>query len=395
MMADSLAMSDEEFLKAPMPTEVSAEQQTQEPVETDDEQSAADTPAAVDTTADDAGTDDAADNGTGDEPTDTEQAASTDDADDGGTPAEAADQGQEDKGAEADPKSDEVADKPETPAVDYKAEYEKLMATFKANGRDFNIKSVDDARSLMQMGANYSKKMAALKPNLKLMKSLENAGLLSEDKISYMIDLMRNAPGAVNKLVKDHNIDPMEVDVEKAGEYQAGNHEVSDTELELDDVMEDLRESPKVQELITLVTKQLDRASKDEIQKQPGLLRTLDSQMNNGIYDVILKEMNEASILGRLSNVPFLQAYQQIGNEIQARGGFDHLFEGSSPKQKETPPVRKVVEPPKSVKSSDEALKEKRRAASSNRPVVSTPSKPAKEFDPLAMSDEEFLKLGL
>ena len=38
----------------------------------------------------------------------------------------------------------------------------KLFAPFKANGRELKIESVEEAVALMQMGANYSKKMAGL-----------------------------------------------------------------------------------------------------------------------------------------------------------------------------------------------------------------------------------------
>ena len=87
--------------------------------------------------------------------------------------------------------------------VDYKAEYDRLVAPFKANGREITVKSVDDAIALMQMGANYNKKMSALKPNLKLMKLLENNGLLDETKIGFLIDLEKKNPDAINKLIKD------------------------------------------------------------------------------------------------------------------------------------------------------------------------------------------------
>lgn len=405
-MMDTLNMSDEDFLKAPMPTDVPAAQTADQPTETDDDsQSAADTAAAVDAADDDTGTDDQADNGNGAEPAHADEAQDTDDADDAGTAAAAADQGKEDKGAEA-AQSDEIADaakddskeskdSKEPAAIDYKAEYDKLMATFKANGRDFSIKSVEDARALMQMGANYSKKMKALKPNLKLMKTLENAGLLSEDKINYVIDLMANKPGAVNKLVKDHGIDPIDVDAEKAGEYEAGNHTVSDTEVDLDEIMTDLQESPKFGDLISLVKTELDHASRKLIEQDPSLLRSLDHHMNVGIYDVIMEEFAAEQALGRLKNVPFLHAYKQIGDAIQARGGFNDLPALQKPAQQSaTPSVRKVVVPPKSVKADEGRLNEKRRAASSNRPVVTTSSK-AKEFDPLSMSDEDFAKLGM
>ena len=38
----------------------------------------------------------------------------------------------------------------------------KLFAPFKANGKDIKVDSVEEAIALMQMGANYSKKMAGL-----------------------------------------------------------------------------------------------------------------------------------------------------------------------------------------------------------------------------------------
>ena len=68
--------------------------------------------------------------------------------------------------------------------LDYKAVYSRIMAPFKANGRDIEVKSVDEAITLMQMGANYNKKMAALKPNMKVLKLLERNQLLDEERLS-------------------------------------------------------------------------------------------------------------------------------------------------------------------------------------------------------------------
>jgi len=408
MAGDSLGMSDEDFLKAPMPEgDVAEEQQAAEPTETVDEEEAGEEgegAAEESTEADEPATDADPDAASDDQD---EEPAEADEPGAGTAPGKSAEEGKEtgteDKPAavkddkagkeEAKPATDEA--KPETPAIDYKAEYEKLMAPFKANGKDFTAKSVEDAKALMSMGANYSKKMQALKPHLKLVKSLEKAGLLSEEKISYMIDLMSNAPGAVNKLVKEAGIDPMDLDADKAGEYQAGNHSVSDTEMDLDEVMNDLNDSPKLGELITLVTKELDHASKEEIRKSPAILRVLDSHMNNGVYDKIMAELNHEITLGRLKNVPMLTAYQQIGDRMNKEGAFNHLGKGSSQPQKETPPAGRIVEPPKSVKADEDKLNAKRRAASSNRPVVANTGKQSKDFDVLAMTDADFEKMGI
>ena len=68
--------------------------------------------------------------------------------------------------------SEEAADDgEETPQVD--EDYKRILQPFKANGTEVQVRSVDEAIQLMQMGANYTKKMQALQPNLKVLKTLE------------------------------------------------------------------------------------------------------------------------------------------------------------------------------------------------------------------------------
>ena len=55
---------------------------------------------------------------------------------------------------EGEPDTGEADESP----INYKQEYENLLATFKANGKDMKVDSVEDARRLMQMGANYKQK---------------------------------------------------------------------------------------------------------------------------------------------------------------------------------------------------------------------------------------------
>ena len=69
-------------------------------------------------------------------------------------------------------------DTPETTEFDYESAYKKVSEPFKANGVDMQVKDPKDMIRLMQMGANYQKKMSQLKPNLKLIKMLEKNELL-------------------------------------------------------------------------------------------------------------------------------------------------------------------------------------------------------------------------
>lgn len=287
-----------------------------------------------------------------------------------------------------DKEKDKEPSKKDAPAIDYEAEYKRILAPFKANGREVEVKTVDDAITLMQMGANYNKKMAALKPNLKVLKLLENNGLLDETKLSFLIELDRKNPEAINKLVKDSGIDPMDFDAEKAGEYKPRIHTVDDREIVLDTVLDEIQDSPSYNRTLGIVSKEWDGASKQVIAEHPQLLKVINDHVERGIYDLINAEIERERMLGRLTGMSDLEAYRQVGDAIQARGGFDHL---NAQEMKNTPEKKVVTPAPK--KEDDDKLKEKKRAASSTKPAGSV-SANQDDFDPLSMSDEEFAKLA-
>ena len=103
--------------------------------------------------------------------------------------------------------------------VDYEAFYKEMTKPFKANGRELSIANVDDAVRLMQMGANYSKKMEQLKPKQALLKVLEENHLDNQEKLGYLLDLANKKPEAIAKLIKESEIDLYEFDVEQAEGY--------------------------------------------------------------------------------------------------------------------------------------------------------------------------------
>lgn len=278
------------------------------------------------------------------------------------------------------PKPAESAD-----PIDYKAAYERLFQPFKANGKEVRVESVDDAIALMQMGANYNKKMAALKPNLKILKLLENNNLLDEDRLSFLVDLDKKNPDAITKLIKDSGIDPLEVDVNKASDYKPNTHSVSDREIELDNVLQEIQDSPTYTQTINIVTNEWDGPSKQIVANNPQLLKVIDGHLSSGIYELISAEVSRERMFGRLNGLSDLEAYRQVGDAMNARGGFDHLN-----KRQPIPAKPEVAAP--APKAADPKLKDKKRAASSTKPVTPAPKTP-EGFNPLGLSDAEFSKL--
>ena len=263
--------------------------------------------------------------------------------------------------------------------VDYKAEYERLLEPFRASKRDIRIKGVDDARRLMQMGVDYTFKMQALKPQLRILRSLEKNGLLQEDKINFLIDLDKNNPEAVKKFLKDKNIDPLSVDLSEDTQYSPKSYIPSNQEIALDEVLDDIRSTPTFERTIDVLGNHWDSESKDQLLKAPQLIKVINDHMGSGVYDQIMTVVESERLLGRLPEMSDLMAYKTVGDALQAQGALKALG-ADVPK-----PQRKA--------SQDPALKARKKAASPTKRSPASQPKPS-DFNPLALSDEEFEKMA-
>lgn len=279
------------------------------------------------------------------------------------------------------------------PEIDYKAEYERIMAPFKAAGKIVQMKSPDDVIQLMQMGAHYTKKMQALQPNLKLLRMLENNELLDEGKLSYLIDLNRKDPAAIQKLVRESGLDPLDIDTSVEPDYQPGDHRVSDAEIMFKNTLDEVASDPAGKELIITINNTWDNASKDALWDDPNILRVLNAQKNNGIFDQITAEIERRKILGYLGNVSFLDAYKSVGEELQAQGALvPRNASGSAAApigRGQAQQTRRVVETRPAQQRKKNSNTKRARATS---PTRTAPKKAVEDFNPLALSDEEFMK---
>lgn len=279
--------------------------------------------------------------------------------------------------------------------VDYEATYKQIMAPFKANGKEFTPSSPEEVVRLMQMGANYTKKMQALKPNLQLMRMLENNGLLDEAKLSFLIDVDKKDPKAIQKLLHDAKIDPLEIDASEAPAYTPGNHRVSDQEMAFHEALSDVATTETGKETIVLINSKWDNVSKQAVFKEPVLLSIITEQRSNGIYDQIVSEIERQQTLGLMPNIPFIQAYKQVGDRLHAEGKL--VPRGASQPQPQlmnpapVVPQRQVLETRPAQPKSPVSNGEKARAASPG-PKASTKSSP-QTFDPFSMTDEEIMAI--
>lgn len=296
-------------------------------------------------------------------------------------PAEGADPAKTPEAAAKDPAEKPTPVAAEAQPVDYEGFYKQIMTPFKANGKTIELKDPKEAIQLMQMGANYTRKLQDIAPHRKMLLMLQNNDLLDEGKLSYLIDLDKKNPEAIKKLIKDAGIDPMDIDTSSEPAYHEGNHRVSDAEANFRQTLDELTSSESGQETIRIINTDWDQASKEVLWESPQIMAVIDEQRSNGVYEAITTEIDRQRTLGQISpNTPFLEAYKTVG---------DQIYGGQQPAQADTPktgpaPVATTAAAPKSPVANDD----KANAAS---PTRTTPRKAEKLVNPLAMSDDEFL----
>jgi len=269
--------------------------------------------------------------------------------------------------------------------VDFQAEYNKLLTPFNASGKQVQVSNVDEAIRLMQMGADYNKKMTGLKPSMKILKMLENNNLLDEDKLNYLIDLDKKDPDAIVKLMKDGGIDPLEVDVNADTEYKPNTYTVDDKVVELDGVLAEIKHTDSYASTIDIISNKWDEASKEELYKQPALIGAINNQVGSGDYEQIDSIVQNQRMLGNLNGLSDILAYKQVGDYLHNNG---QLVSQQTQQQ----PQQHVTAPPQVNTNNNPKLKNRKKAASTTKTAPSTTSK--QKYNPLAMSDEEFEKVS-
>ena len=262
-------------------------------------------------------------------------------------------------------------------STNYEEMYKQVLAPLKANGKEVKLESVEDLRNLASMGMNYQSKMVGIKPYRATAKKLEN-NKIDDATLDYLIDLHKGNPDAIQKMMKDHSVDPLDIDTEKETNYSPSNYSVSDNEVALDAVLEDIKSSPVFNTTVDIISNKWDESSKLVLLNNPSIIKVINDHVDVGIYDQITSKIDTERMLGRLSGLSDIEAYKQVGDAMQADGSFN-----TNPPAAPAVPTKKAVIDPK--------VKKRKKAASSTKSRKTT-TKSGSDFDPLSMSDEDFEK---
>lgn len=286
----------------------------------------------------------------------------------------------EDKPVQEAPASPAVPAKPSS-VEDLTAFHDKIMAPFTANGKKIELKSPEEVVQLMQMGANYTRKMQEMAPHRKQIEMLRNNGI-DETKLSFLIDLDKKDPEAIKKLIMESGIDPLDIDTNTESAYREGNHKVSDQQIAFNTQLDELTSSDSGKATFNEILA-WDDASKDKLWDNPTVMSIIHQQREAGIYDQITTEMDRRKTLGLIPpTTPFLDAYELVGDALFGSSAPTPVQQGQQPVPKPVVATRTAA-PKQEVTNSDKAG-----AAAATR---GSPVKSPVAVNYLSMSDDEFM----
>lgn len=274
--------------------------------------------------------------------------------------------------------------------------YDALFGTFKANGRDMQVTTPEEAQRLMQMGAGHIKYQAKVRPALAIEQTLKN-NKIDQNKLNFLIDCANGKPEAIKKLVRDAKIEPYDIESTEESRkqdenYRPTNHIVSDSDMLLTETIGTVQGTPTGDAVLKDIRAEWDDDSRTKLVGDPEILNILVNQKNLGIYDRITSEVDRRRVLGTLAkNIPWLDAYHQVGQDMANSGAFS--TEGSTrPTETETAPAQtesKVIEQA-AAKKNPPAGGDPSGVAPVTQTAVVPPKVDASVMD---MSDKEFADL--
>ena len=190
---------------------------------------------------------------------------------------------------------------------------------YKANGKEFEFSDeeiFDQFGKVFGQAMNYTQKMQAIAPYRSIIETVKEQGFTQED-MNLMVDVLKGDKQALAAVMKRTGIDALDVDTEASDSYKPKNYGRNDTELAIQDIVEEIGKDPEYPVTYHIVEKQWDSKSRETFVKNPDLIKELHIDVRNGVFDKVSPMAMKMKVLdgGRKSD---LEYYVEAGRQYYA-----------------------------------------------------------------------------
>jgi DNA primase large subunit len=240
---------------------------------------------------------------------------------------------------------------------------------------------------LVPKALNYTKKMQQIAPYRKRISAMEEENI-TDEQFNLAMSVLKGDRDAISQVLKEHEIDNLDLDVENS-KYVPKDYGRTETELEIDDIVNDISRDQEYTITKHIVDKQWDDASREAFVKDPQLIRALHLDVKNGVYDAVYPKAMKMKALdgGRRSDMDY---YIQAG-----QAHFAEIKEVEAKQAAEVEKTEKVekIQKRQAKQASVKKSAKKRKAAAVTKTGGSKKRPVTDWLSDDALSDEEFSKL--
>jgi len=308
-----------------------------------------------------------------------------------------AEQDSDDNSEEVDGAEAEKEESKDEPTEEVKAEETEPQKAqkrkYKANGKEFEFSDdeiFDQFGKVFGQAMNYTQKMQAMAPFRGMIDTLKEQGVSQED-LNLMVDVLKGDKAAAAAMLRRTGIDALELEEDAGAKYQPKNYGRNETELAIQEIVEEIGNDPEYKVTYHVVEKEWDDKSRQVFAKNPALIKELHIDVKNGVFDKVSPMALKLKVLdgGRKSDIDY---YIDAGKVYYAEVNEQRQYEE---KAKATAAAldaekQKVAQ----VKAQEAKRNEVKSVADKRKAAAPTSTRAGKQgnVDFLSDSDEDFEK---
>jgi hypothetical protein len=229
----------------------------------------------------------------------------------------------------------ESEDEEETTESDEKTDLGKIeLKPIKANGKEYEVKSIDELYKLASAGIGVQSKFQAIAKYKKEIVTAEELGIDLSEAVNVVANMKEDPYGTIKALIKQYDIDESELSMglDEDVNTELKDYRVSDDTIVFNDIIKEIGNTPQFDEVKNVVLNEWDEASRNRFFKDPTLFKGLHQEMLpnevlNGktMFEVVKPEMEKVKLLnpGLSDYEAYLEARQikvaEIEKHLQAK----------------------------------------------------------------------------
>jgi len=255
----------------------------------------------------------------------------------------------------------ESEDEEETTESDEKTDLGEIeLKPIKANGKEYEVKSIDELYKLASAGIGVQSKFQAIAKYKKEIVTAEELGIDLSEAVNVVANMKEDPYGTIKALIKQYDIDESELSIGLDDEVntELKDYRVSDDTVVFNDIIKEIGNTPQFEEVKNVVLNEWDEVSRNKFFKEPTLFKGLHQEMlpnevlgGKTMFEVVKPEMEKVKLLnpGLSDYEAYLEARQvkvaEIEKHLQAKEQVNSKIEKSkaktmSKKKKASPSTR-------------------------------------------------------